>query len=143
VRVRRSRVLAAGPEEVWRTVGDPDHQPRWWPRVARVEGADEQGFTQVLRSRQGRGIRADFRILERDAPHRLAWEQELEGSPFERILHRARTSVVLEAEGAGTRVTLEADQELRGWSRMAPWMVRGGTRRILDEALDGLEAVHG
>ena len=34
---RRSRTVAAPPERVWGTVGDPYHLPRWWPRVTRVE----------------------------------------------------------------------------------------------------------
>lgn len=142
-RVRRSRHVPAAPEEVWRTVGDPYHQARWWPRVGRVESADERGFTQVLQTKAGRGIRADFRIVEREEPRRLAWEQELAGSPFEGLFTSARTTITLEPESDGTRVDLETEQKARGWARFSPWIVKGGTRRVLDEALDGLVALHG
>jgi hypothetical protein len=35
-------------------------------------------------------------------------------------------------------VTLTIDQELRGFARFAPWMVRGAMKRNLDTALDNL-----
>ena len=47
---RRSRRLGARPDDVWRVVGDPQHLPRWWPRVQRVEADDGEAFTQVLMS---------------------------------------------------------------------------------------------
>jgi hypothetical protein len=36
-------------------------------------------------------------------------------------------------------VTIALRQRLRGWARFAPFLVKRGTRRLLDEALDGLE----
>ena len=42
-------------------------------------------------------------------------------------------------EGDGTDVTIVLRQRLRGWARFAPFLVKRGTRRLLDEALDGLE----
>ena len=48
MKVRRSRVVAASPDEIWATVGDPYHLPRWWPRVERVELVRGDGFTQLL-----------------------------------------------------------------------------------------------
>ena len=59
MKVRRSRVVAAAPDEVWATIGDPYHLPRWWPRVERVELVQGDGFTQLLRTDKGRAIRAD------------------------------------------------------------------------------------
>ena len=35
----RSRVVAATRERIWHIVGDPWHEPRWRPRVQRVEAA--------------------------------------------------------------------------------------------------------
>ncbi|MGH2855564.1 MAG: SRPBCC family protein, partial [Solirubrobacteraceae bacterium] len=35
---QRTRTIAAPAGEVWELVSDPHHLPRWWPRVARVEG---------------------------------------------------------------------------------------------------------
>ena len=31
------------------------------------------------------GVRLDFRVLENDAPWRRAWQQEISGTPFERV----------------------------------------------------------
>jgi uncharacterized protein YndB with AHSA1/START domain len=140
-KVSRSRTIAAPADALWATVTDPYHLPRWWPRVERVEGVDERGFTQVMRTRKGRSIRADFRWLERREGELCAWAQEVAGTPFERILAAAETEVALSPEGAGTAVTLTLRQRLRGASRLGGWMVRGAARRQLDEALSALEGI--
>jgi carbon monoxide dehydrogenase subunit G len=140
---RRSRTVADVPERVWETVSDPYHLPRWWPRVERVEGVSGDHFTEVLTTDRGRSVRADFRVVESLAPQRRAWEQEVAGSPFERIMVAARTEVLLAPDGAGTRVTLAIRQQMRGTARFAGWMVRRATRRVLDDALRALERLHG
>lgn len=140
---RRSRVLPAAPETVWRTVGDPAHLPRWWPRVTRVEGADARGFTEVLATDRGRSVRADFVVLERDEGAALRFAQEIDDTPFERLLRTAETTFRVEPARGGARVTLELRQRLRGPAALGGWLVRRATGRILDEALDGLEEVHG
>lgn len=140
---RRSAVVAAPPGEVWRTVGDPHHLPRWWPRVERVEGVYADGFTQVLRSDKGAQVRADFRVLERKRPARMRWTQEIANTPFERILESAETAVDLRAADGGTRVTVEVRQTLRGVSRLGGFMVRRATARQIDDALAALRALHG
>ena len=140
---RRSRTLADVPERVWETVSDPYHLPRWWPRVERVEAVTGDRFTEVLSTDRGRSVRADFRVVESRAPERRAWEQDVAGSPFERIMISARTEVVLARAERGTRVTLAVRQQMRGTARFAGWIVRRGTRRVLDEALGGLESIHG
>jgi carbon monoxide dehydrogenase subunit G len=140
---RRSRTVADVPERVWETVSDPYHLPRWWPRVERVEGVHGDQFTEVLTTDRGRSVRADFKVVESLAPERRAWEQEVAGSPFERIMVTARTEVQLAPEGGGTRVTLAIRQQMRGTARFAGWMVRRATRRVLDDALRALEGLHG
>jgi uncharacterized protein YndB with AHSA1/START domain len=143
---RVSRTLAAPPEAVWAVVADPWHQARWWPRVVRMEAVDDGRFTQVLGTARGRGVRADFRVLETDAPRLLRWEQELEGTPFERLLAEAATALELTPAdgGAATSVTIELRQRLLGWSRLAPFLFKRAARRQLTEALAGLdEAVVG
>ena len=142
-RVRRSRTISATPEQLWRTVCDPHHLPRWWPRVQRVEGVTDEHFTEVLATDDGRSLRADFRVVDSRAPERRAWEQELAGTPFERLFAAASTEVSLRPEAAGTRVTLVVRQQLRGSARLGGFMVRRATRRVLDEALEALEALHG
>jgi uncharacterized protein YndB with AHSA1/START domain len=140
---RRSRTVAAPPERVWETVGDPHHLPRWWPRVTRVEGVTDEHFTEVLATQDGRSLRADFRVVESRAPERRLWEQELEGTPFERVFAAASTEVKLDAYEGGTRVTLVVRQQVRGSARLGGFMVRRATGRVLEEALDSLEALHG
>ena len=140
---RRSRTVAAPPQAVWATASDPHHLPRWWPRVTRVEAVTDEHFTEVLATQDGRSLRADFRVVDSRAPERRAWEQELEGTPFAHVFAASSTEVKLLPEGDGTRVTLVMRQQLRGSARMGGFMVRRATARVLDEALQALEALHG
>lgn len=136
-------MLAASPQELWRTVGDPHHLPRWWPHVRRVEGVTPRAFTEVLAaSEQGRPIRADFRVLEHDPPRRRAWEQQLADSPFERVFAAARVSVELSPTDDGTRVELRMEQRLRGASKLGAPLARRGAKRLLGQALDALEDLY-
>jgi uncharacterized protein YndB with AHSA1/START domain len=138
---RRHRTLSAGPEDVWRVVGDPHHLPRWWPRVGRVEAVEHNRWTQVFMTAKGKPVRADFRLLESEPPRRRQWSQELQDSPFERLMNEAVTEVRLEPAGdAATLVTIELHQKLRGFARLGGFMVRRASRRLLDEALEGLSA---
>ena len=140
----RTRVLGAPPAEVWRTVGDVRQLPRWWPLVRRVEAVDGDDFTQVLRTDRGRDVRADFRIVARDAEQRLSIEQQLEGTPFEGLLRSATTDVALAPAGeGGTALTITVTRRLRGLARFGGVIMRRGTGRQLDEALDGLAAIFG
>jgi uncharacterized protein YndB with AHSA1/START domain len=140
---RRARTLAASPEALWETVGDAHHLPRWWPRVTRVESVEADRFTAALATERGRTVRADFVVVASEPPVLRVWEQQLPGTPFERVLAAARTEIRLGAEGDGTRVTLELRQRLRGLSQLGGFMLRRANRRVLDEALDALEGLHG
>jgi uncharacterized protein YndB with AHSA1/START domain len=137
--VTRARTVAAPRERVWELVSDPFHLPRWWPSTARVEDATALAWTSVLTTPQGKTVRADYTRTAYEAPRRIAWQQELEESPFERVFASASTSVELEEEGDGaTRVSLRAAERLRGRYRLGGWMVRRAARRRLDEALAGI-----
>jgi uncharacterized protein YndB with AHSA1/START domain len=135
----RTRTVQAPREAAWDLVSDPHHLPRWWPKVRRVEAVGPHGWTKVFVTERGRSVRADFTLLEAVAPERVSWRQELEDSPFARLLDEAITEVRLADAGAGTEVTLVLRQRLRGWARFGPFLVRRATRRLLDEALDGVE----
>jgi len=141
---RRSRTLPADREAVWAVVGDPYQLPRWWPKVERVERVSGGRFTEVLRTERGRPVRADFRIVELGEPEVIAWEQELAGTPFERVLRSASVRVDLRVEPGGaaaaTVVDLTLSQSLRGASRFGGVLVRRASGKVLGEALDGLEA---
>ena len=139
---RRERVVAASPADVWSVVGDPYHLPRWWPKVERVEAVAGERFTELLRAKSGRGIRADFRVDEKRKERLIRWSQEIAGSPFERVLALSETEVTLEGDGAGrTRVAIALRQRMRGMSRLGGFLVRRAARRVLDDALDGLEGL--
>jgi uncharacterized protein YndB with AHSA1/START domain len=147
-KVTRSKVIAAAPERVWEMVADPHHMPRWWPLAVRVEDVregDEPGdleWTVVLRTDSGTQVRADYSGEAVREGRRFRWEQQLAGTPFERIMKAARVEVGVEpAEGGdpGASVTIRSEESLRGLSRLGATMIRGAARRRLDEALEGLQ----
>jgi uncharacterized protein YndB with AHSA1/START domain len=143
--VSRHRLIDAPVEEVWSVVSDPYHLPRWWPRVTRIEnvqggrGGRRARWTAVLGTETGRGVRADYRCLSAAENERYLWEQEVEDTPFERILKNARTEIRLRPAGGGTEVSLRTRQALRGLSRLGSPLMRRATGKTLTEALDGLE----
>jgi uncharacterized protein YndB with AHSA1/START domain len=151
MRAKRSRVIGASTPDVWGLLSDPHHFPRWWPGVVRVEGVSQDRWTHVYTTKKGRAVRIDFRLLSSEPPEEgstsagcRSWEQEIQGTPFERVLHAAITEVRLESAGPSeTRVTIEQDQRLKGYSRTGGWMLRRATNSRLNEALDGLERVLG
>lgn len=137
---RRTRTVDAPPDRVWRIVGDPSHQARWWPKVSRVEGVQGSAFTRVYATAKGRPVRADFRVAEVEDGRRRQWVQVLEGTPFERFLRSSSEVAVVEPSGHGTSVTLEVSQKMRGLSRIGGgFLLKRATRKQLDEALDALE----
>lgn len=144
-RVTRTRTIAAPVGEVWKLVSDPYALPRWWPRTTRVENVDRKGggrrsqWTKVLATAEGRGVRADYRCLSSAEGERYVWEQELEGTPFERHLKSLQVEIGLREEGGGTRVSLTEEQSLKGMSRLGSPLMRRARGTILNEALDGIE----
>jgi uncharacterized protein YndB with AHSA1/START domain len=136
-------MLGAAPERVWEVVEDPHHFPRWWPGVKRMEGVDDDRWTQVFMTKKGHPVRVDFRLLDSVPPSRRRWEQELVGSPFERVLRQSVTEVRVEPAAAGTKVTIEERQKLRGYSRLVGLLLRRAARTRLEGALDGLERACG
>jgi carbon monoxide dehydrogenase subunit G len=136
--VRRSRTLAAAPEAVWRVVADPRALARWWPRVERVKSVSDDGWTTVLRSERGRALRADWRLEASEVGQRRAWAQELEGTPFAKVLDHRRVEVRVEPAAEGTQVEIELSQRGRRMARFGSFMLRRAARKELDGALDGL-----
>lgn len=145
-RVSRSRVIAADRERVWALVSDPHSLPRWWPKTVRVEdvrgpGGARAHWTSVLETERGKGVRADYRCTAATARERYAWEQQIVGTPFARVLRAAKLEIGLRPEGAGTEVTLTSDEALRGISKLGAAMMRGAARERLDQALAAIERV--
>jgi uncharacterized protein YndB with AHSA1/START domain len=144
-RVTRRRTVAASRAEVWALISDPYSLPRWWPRTSRVESVDlkpggkRSQWTKVLQTAEGRGVRADYRCLSAAEGEHLVWEQQLEGTPFERHLRSAKVEVALRDVDEATEVSISSEQKLRGASRLGSPMARSGQAKILEEALDGIE----
>lgn len=148
-KVTRKRLISAPLNEVWELVSDPYSLPRWWPRTSRVESVDRKPegrrsqWTKVLETAEGRGVRADFRCLSSAEGQRYVWEQQLAGTPFERHLRRSTIDIDLREEDGATAVSLTSEQKLRGMSRLGSPLMRGGQGKLLDQALDGIEAALG
>jgi uncharacterized protein YndB with AHSA1/START domain len=141
--LREETVVPATPDEVWGLVGDPARLAQWWPGVTRVEEATDDAWTTVLASPKGKSVRIDYSRVEAERERRLVWRQEVEESPFERILASATTEIALAPEPSGTRVTISLDQRPRGWARFAPLQFRAAGRRQVRGAVEGLESVFG
>jgi uncharacterized protein YndB with AHSA1/START domain len=157
---------------LWEVIRDPHHLPRWWPRVTRIEDVEADAFTEVMRTAKGKLVRADFKLVEAAADRRaLRWDQQVEGTPFARLLKSAETEVWLTplagatapdgtvpaspATGeendesaadtdVATRVTIELRQTLNGFvPRLGGYLVRRAAAATLEEALNGLERISG
>jgi uncharacterized protein YndB with AHSA1/START domain len=152
---RRSRTIAVPAQELWELMRDPHHLPRWWPRVTRVEDVEDDAFTEVMKTRKGKLVRADFNVVCDEAERTLTWIQRIEGTPFASVLESAETQLRLAPLDAdGTEVTIELRQQLAASSarhnsflRLAPRfggrLVRRAATATIEEALDGLERVSG
>ena len=144
-KVSRRREITAPPSEVWSLVSDPYNLPRWWPQTERVEDVERtragkrSHWTQVLRTKGGRGVRADFRCTGSSEETRFAWEQEIAGTPFERHLRSSGVEIKLEPTRAGTEVRITARHTLKGLSRLGSLMLSRGQGTIIAEALKGIE----
>ncbi|HEV3048126.1 MAG TPA: SRPBCC family protein [Solirubrobacteraceae bacterium] len=146
--VRASRTIAAPADELWELVSDPHHLPRWWPRVARVEDVRDGAFTEVMKTKKGKVVRADFDVVCVDAERRtLRWEQRVAGTPFERVLLSSATELSLAAAGGETGEATAVTLELRQTpGRQLPrfgggYVMRRAGAKVLREALDGLERI--
>jgi uncharacterized protein YndB with AHSA1/START domain len=138
--VKRHHGFDAPLERVWKVVSDPYSLPRWWPRVQRVEEVSDEGWTMVLLSDRGKPIRADYSLRRAEPMELLEWRQELEETPFERMLSRAELVIeVGRDEDTGvTGVSLRSTERLRGLARLGSPMVRRATRKRLNQALEQL-----
>jgi uncharacterized protein YndB with AHSA1/START domain len=144
-KVSRSRLIDAPVDAIWEMISDPYHLPRWWPRTQRVENVRRgrsgrrNHWTTVLETESGRPVRADYRSISAARNERYVWEQQLGDTPFDRVLRSAVTEIDLEPRDSATKVSITLRQRLRGLSRLGSPMMRRGSTRMVDDALDGLE----
>ena len=102
--------------------------------MTRVEDVDGTAFTEVMKTRKGKVVRADFDIVRMEEGERLmTWSQRVAGTPFASVLKSAETELRLtpiatsaaEAFAAvgspgtdtpATEVTIELRQEMASGS---------------------------
>ncbi len=135
-----SLVVAAPAAAVWAVVSDPRQLPRWWPGVSRVEAVSDDGFTAMMSTRDGRGMRLDYHVVAEPLVA-FGWDLELPGTPFAKVLTRWVTTVRLADAGGGTSVEIAERQDLRGSFRLGGFLQRRPTRERLAGAVDGLGAL--
>jgi uncharacterized protein YndB with AHSA1/START domain len=151
--VHASRTISAPAQDLWELISDPHHLPRWWPRVTRVENVEPDAFTEVLKTSSGKVVRADFRLLRVDERSLLLqWSQQVEGTPFARVLKSSETELSLYAGLPSdssnvrqrTEVRIELRQSPRGFfPRFGTRIIRRAAVATLQEALEGLERIVG
>ena len=107
--------------------------------VHQVQGGRRSRWTTVLGTERGSGVRVDYRCTSATRGERYVWEQDIEGTPFEKILRSAALEIHLQGANGSTVVTLVGSERLRGLSRLGSPMMRRAIRRRLNEALDGIE----
>jgi uncharacterized protein YndB with AHSA1/START domain len=149
-RLTRSRTIRAPRERIWEMVSDPHHLARWWPLAHRVEDvrADDEPmrWTLALLSQSGTQVRADFSGGVEVEGSRFTWNQDVAGTPFERILKGATVAIDVAEEPGHTdrsKVTVTLDERLRGLSRLGSPIMRAAARRRVDEALENLDRAVG
>ena len=157
---QHTRTIQASRQELWDVLGDPHHLPRWWPRVNRVEAVEDDAFTEVLMGPSGKIVRADFKLLDSVSLQRIVWSQQVQDTPFARVLKSAETEISLGdahgGDGPATEVKIELRQELQGFrgsgamslrlsgiSRFGSPLVHRAAVATIKEALDGLERIAG
>ncbi len=96
-------------------------------------------WTQMLQARSGNRLGANLICTVADRPAVWRFEQETEGTPFERMMTGAWTEIRISPEGRGSRVELELGQSLRGLSRLGGLVVQRASARTAREALESLE----
>ncbi len=139
--VTQELTIAAPVAEVWRVVEDPHHLPRWWPGVQRMEAVEDDRFTEVFTTQRGKPVRMDFRVVASEPTWRRAWAQEIEGTPFERLLAESMIEIALQDVPEGTHAILAQRERLRGYTRTGGFLVARARRRMLGEALEGLARI--
>ena len=138
MRMKRSRRIAAPVEDVWSLATDPHHLPRWWPATQRVENVSPAGWTTVSMTPRGRTVRADYSVATTEPPHLARWRQDLEGTPFARLFSALSYELSLSPGEGGTEMSIQVDQQPRGWARLGVIQLRGAAKRQLDYALESL-----
>ncbi len=111
MRVERDITIDASREKIWELVADPDHYPRFWHGLTRLDRKNDEhglGARFALRMRVGSAdIGGLIEIVEFDEPGDMAWHS------ITGIDHRARWRL-RESDDARTKVTLRLSWDSPG-----------------------------
>lgn len=113
-----------------------------------MEAVRDGAFTEVLTSPKGKVVRADFSLVREQRPRLIVWAQQVEQTPFARVLKSAETEIGLAAVDGGerpsTQVWIEMRQSLRGFmAKLGSRLVKRAAIKTIEDALDGLELIVG
>ena len=124
-----SRSIPAPPEAVWAVISDPERHIRTLPASVSDAQVLESGEIACVVSAMGRNERMRVRRTVLEPPRRLV-EERVDGT------RAGRTEFLIEPEGSGSRVTLNADIEL---PRLLSAVAKGPVEQGLAQQLQGLE----
>jgi len=123
--VEESIEIACPPAVVWQFVADPMNDPRWCPKVKRVEPSGPTTWTVAHKPVPWRpAIELELRQVELDEPNRLLIREEDEVSVFE-VEYR------LEPTDAGTHFTQISEIEWKRLPRLLHGVFERGVHRDL------------
>ena len=97
-----------------------------------MEGAEDDRFTQVFTTKRGRAVRAAFRVIQSDRPYARAWQQEVEGTPFARVLNESIVAITLNPVPEGTDVTVK-EKDGKSFSTGYPPNTEPTLLKVLEE----------
>jgi carbon monoxide dehydrogenase subunit G len=126
-----------GAEDVWHYLADLRSAVEWDPSVEEVEltggepGTEGASYELEVRFR-GRSITVPYRIVEADPPHRVVFEAKTDS-----VVVRDEARVDPLGQGS-SRVTWDADLQLRGLRRLLDLPLRAVFNRIGEDARKGL-----
>lgn len=137
-----TRTVDLTPADIWFLVCEGNRLVSWWPLAERAEDVRGGRFTLVLRSSRGVPVRMDWRVATSQRDRVQRWEQELAGTPFQRVLRRSAVELRLEPVGEdGCRITMSVERELATRGFVARLLGRRASRRQAGDALARLVRV--
>jgi uncharacterized protein YndB with AHSA1/START domain len=139
-----SIVIARSPDEVFAYMDDVSREVEWQPNLRSAEQDPPGPTTLGTRKRyvsrfMGRDVRNTYVVAELEPGRRIVYETE-KGSAIE-----ARSEILWEVEGTGTRVTMFLEGKPKGFLKLVPKAAlelayREELRVTLDRVKDRLES---
>jgi carbon monoxide dehydrogenase subunit G len=129
VKASACRSIPAPPEAVWAVISDPERHIRTLPPSVSGARVLESGEITCVVSAMGRSEPMRVRRTVLEPPRRLV-EERVDGK------RAGRTEFLIQPEGSGSRVTVNADIEL---PRLLSAVAKGPVEQGLAQQLQGLE----